>query len=228
MAEVTPEQMVMVIDQYASLVQNGDYFLGHCPGCHATERMVVRPAIGQWHCYTCGAGGDIIDFLRLAEDSSTATANARLQQLLAESAASPPPSPSPQAPPSAAPTEGNAIFDGLLERLSGVKGFSGASAFTGQTAVNVGAPIDQAAEVMQSLAAMLASARRLLGEAGESFGVVLMRHGNGKLTLIEGELGDRGYSLLLALEPEANEAMVQLMVRSYLSRLNAATAAPAP
>ncbi len=239
MSLVTPEQLVTIIDQYAYLVRTGDYYLGHCPVCHAVERMVVRPNIGQWHCYGCGAGGDIIDFVRAAEHVDTESARARVEALLA---AEPAPAPLKAEPAPAQPEAEQAsagepftgqheqsaldglqqsALDGLLERLSGMKGFAGAAAFYGQIEVSRGEPLNQAGEVMQLLATMLASAHQVLGEPGEPFGMVVMRHEGGKLMLVEGELSDGGYSVLLSLTSEANEAMAQLTVRSYLSRLAA-------
>ncbi len=222
MSSVTPDQMVAIIDQYAALVRTGNYFLGHCPGCHAVERMVVRPSIGEWHCYSCGAGGDIVDFIQLAEQCDAATARARLDTLLAADTAPVQPIPAVEAvESSSASNDEQTLFAELLERLAKIKGFRGGSAFIGHTDVHQGEAIAEVGATMQLLATILASGHQLLGEPGEPFGVLVMRMLDGKLMLVEGEWNQQGYSVLLSLEPAANEAMNQLTVRSYLSRSNA-------
>ena len=50
-----------------ALRPSGRRFMGHCP-FHDDDRpsLVVYPDTRSFHCFGCGAGGDVIDFVRRA------------------------------------------------------------------------------------------------------------------------------------------------------------------
>ena len=57
--------IVTVVGQRVALVQRGSTFKGLCP-FHPEKRpsFVVNPTRGTYHCFGCGAHGDVIDFVR--------------------------------------------------------------------------------------------------------------------------------------------------------------------
>lgn len=73
--------IVDVIGQYTKLRKSGTRYTGLCP-LHADKRtlsLVVYPEQQSWHCFgACGRGGDVIDFVMLAEHLDFKDAAARL------------------------------------------------------------------------------------------------------------------------------------------------------
>ena len=57
-----------IISQYVDIQRKGRNMMGLCP-FHAerTPSFCVYPASGSFYCFGCGAGGDVITFLRLIE-----------------------------------------------------------------------------------------------------------------------------------------------------------------
>src|SRR5215471_11520560 len=60
--------IVQVVQEYVPLKRAGTKFKGLCP-FHAekTPSFLVDPERGFFHCFGCGAGGDVIKFLELHE-----------------------------------------------------------------------------------------------------------------------------------------------------------------
>lgn len=57
-----------VISEYVSLQRKGKNLMGVCPfHSERTASFCVYPSNGSFYCFGCGAGGDIITFLRMAE-----------------------------------------------------------------------------------------------------------------------------------------------------------------
>ncbi|GAB3599042.1 hypothetical protein GCM10027586_01480 [Kineococcus gypseus] len=57
----------------------GDHLIGRCPLHEDPHRKFnVRPHRGRWHCFGCGAGGDVVKFVMCTEDLSFAQAVQRL------------------------------------------------------------------------------------------------------------------------------------------------------
>lgn len=173
MKSVSPAEFVKVIEGYIVLTPDGSHLTGYCPACYsAPRRMIVRPDIGLWHCYRCGAGGDLVEFVRLAEQIDAKEAEARIGERLGltpavaaaspeprelRSAASEPPAPSQPAEPALA-AEGApaaeaaacpaaelaaAQFEPLFERLSHTKGFRSIAVQAGALLAGRGLPIAQ-------------------------------------------------------------------------------------
>lgn len=98
MKQVSAADFTRIIESYVVLESSGTHLIGHCPACHAAQkRMVVKPEAGQWHCYKCGAGGDLIDFVMNAEEVEWAEAQACIEQILAVLSRTAPEAPSRQA-----------------------------------------------------------------------------------------------------------------------------------
>ena len=70
-----------IISRYVSLTPSGAGFKGKCP-FHKddTPSMTVSQEKGLWHCFGCGAGGDVIGFVMKIEHLSFAEALERLAQ----------------------------------------------------------------------------------------------------------------------------------------------------
>lgn len=61
-------QIARVIGQYVTLRQSWDRFTGRCPFHEDhSPSFVVYPATGTYHCFGCGAHGDVISFIRNVE-----------------------------------------------------------------------------------------------------------------------------------------------------------------
>ncbi len=73
--------IVELISQYVPLQRAGRRFKACCP-FHAEQNpsFYVDPAGGFWHCFGCGAGGDVFAFLMQIEGISFAEAGERLAQ----------------------------------------------------------------------------------------------------------------------------------------------------
>ena len=57
-----------IIGEYVDLQQKGKNLMGLCPfHSERTPSFCVYPANGSFYCFGCGAGGDVITFLRLVE-----------------------------------------------------------------------------------------------------------------------------------------------------------------
>ena len=55
-----------VIGEYVNLQQKGRNLMGLCPfHSERTPSFCVYPSNGSFYCFGCGAGGDVITFLRL-------------------------------------------------------------------------------------------------------------------------------------------------------------------
>src|SRR5688500_9484539 len=63
-----PADIVVVIQDYVSLKKSGASYKGLCPfHGEKTPSFNVNRDKGFFHCYGCGAGGDVIKFLELHE-----------------------------------------------------------------------------------------------------------------------------------------------------------------
>jgi DNA primase len=71
--------IVAVISRYVTLTKAGSNYKGRCP-FHKddTPSFSVSPEKGLWHCFGCGAGGDVIGFLMKIENMSFVEAAERL------------------------------------------------------------------------------------------------------------------------------------------------------
>ncbi|WP_432574408.1 CHC2 zinc finger domain-containing protein [Kineococcus sp. SYSU DK005] len=59
----------------------GDRRTGRCPQHQhqdLDEQLHVRPAAGRWHCFGCGAGGDVVECVVSTQDLSFTQAVQRL------------------------------------------------------------------------------------------------------------------------------------------------------
>jgi len=57
-----------IIGEYVNLQQKGRNLMGLCPfHSERTPSFCVYPSNGSFYCFGCGAGGDVITFLRLIE-----------------------------------------------------------------------------------------------------------------------------------------------------------------
>lgn len=73
--------IVELVGRYVNLRPAGKSYKGRCP-FHPddTPSLTVSPEKGLWHCFGCGAGGDVIGFLMRIERLSFSEALARLAQ----------------------------------------------------------------------------------------------------------------------------------------------------
>lgn len=57
--------IVALIDHYVPLEQAGRLHKGYCPFCRSSRApsFIVEPQLGEWHCFACGLGGEIADFI---------------------------------------------------------------------------------------------------------------------------------------------------------------------
>lgn len=73
--------IVELISQYVPLQRAGRRFKARCPfHPEKTPSFFVDPAGGFWHCFGCGAGGDVFSFLMEIEGISFPEAGERLAQ----------------------------------------------------------------------------------------------------------------------------------------------------
>ena len=60
--------LVAVVSERVALKQKGRLFWGCCPfHQEKTPSFKVDPAAQLWHCFGCGAGGDVIAFVMRSE-----------------------------------------------------------------------------------------------------------------------------------------------------------------
>ncbi len=70
---------VEVIGRYVTLTPSGKGLKGRCPfHADSSPSLMVSPEKGLWHCFGCGAGGDVIGFLMRVEKLEFSDALARL------------------------------------------------------------------------------------------------------------------------------------------------------
>ncbi len=73
--------IVELISQYVPLKKAGRRFKACCPfHQEKTPSFFVDPAAGLWHCFGCGAGGDVFSFLEQIEGISFPEAGERLAE----------------------------------------------------------------------------------------------------------------------------------------------------
>jgi len=73
--------IVELISQYVPLKKAGRRFKARCPFHEEkTASFFVDPAAGLWHCFGCGAGGDVFSFLEQIEGISFSEAGERLAE----------------------------------------------------------------------------------------------------------------------------------------------------
>jgi DNA primase len=61
--------IVAVIGEHVELIPAGKNFKGHCPfHKDKTPSFSVNPQAQFFHCFGCGAGGDVRDFERMIEE----------------------------------------------------------------------------------------------------------------------------------------------------------------
>ncbi len=73
--------IVELISQYVPLKKAGRRFKARCPFHEEkTPSFSVDPAAGLWHCFGCGAGGDVFSFLEQIEGISFPEAGERLAE----------------------------------------------------------------------------------------------------------------------------------------------------
>ncbi len=73
--------IVELISQYVPLTKAGRRFKARCPFHEEkTPSFFVDPAAGLWHCFGCGAGGDVFSFLEQIEGISFPEAGERLAE----------------------------------------------------------------------------------------------------------------------------------------------------
>jgi hypothetical protein len=217
-----PEPLIVrIIDPYASLVKTGNYFLGYCPLCHSAQaKMAVRPELDQWHCYSCGAGGDVVDFLSAAEQVTIEEARELLaaiegrgmEVVLA---------PSVKAGEAASGVD-EKVLRGLFGKLSSIHGFRGAAVYKSEGALVASTSLDTKA--LGSLPfifdALLAKSQLVLGDFEIEGGLteVGIRNDSRKLLRIHVIHRVVPYRILLDLDPGAIDALFRIAVRSYLAQ----------
>jgi len=87
-APLTGEIFLDIVKTYVSLDGNPESPRGYCPLCHGDERsFVVRPGDGGWHCFNCGQGGNVFDFIEKLRHVSHHDAR-RFVEILTQSNAS--------------------------------------------------------------------------------------------------------------------------------------------
>lgn len=75
--------IVEVVEAYVRLIPAGKSYKALCPfHSEKTPSFYVNPEKGVWHCFGCGAGGDVIDFLQRIEGITFPEAVVRLARQL--------------------------------------------------------------------------------------------------------------------------------------------------
>ncbi|MGQ9727010.1 MAG: CHC2 zinc finger domain-containing protein, partial [Candidatus Fervidibacter sp.] len=75
--------IVEVVSAYVRLTPAGKNYKALCPfHQEKTPSFFVSPDKGLWHCFGCGAGGDVIDFVQRIENLTFAEAVAKLARQL--------------------------------------------------------------------------------------------------------------------------------------------------
>lgn len=60
--------IVSIISRYVPLIQKGRYFWGRCPFHNEkTPSFAINPTDQVYHCFGCGVGGDVINFVKEIE-----------------------------------------------------------------------------------------------------------------------------------------------------------------
>ena len=79
MTDLIKPDIVAEISKYITLRHIGKHLRGSCP-LHAerTPSFFIKPYAQTFHCYGCGAGGDVIQFVMLAENLDFKAACERL------------------------------------------------------------------------------------------------------------------------------------------------------
>lgn len=142
---VSPDSgdIVEIIGSYTFLERHGDIYKGYCPFCSSVmdsfcdsgdERLVVRPELNEWHCFQCGAGGSVEDFVelyntkvlhRINDDQSSTQVTVRVRSSAGEQAAT-------EEPEKLSPlSDGDAVFHHYISRLREVKGYQATAIFDG-------------------------------------------------------------------------------------------------
>ena len=75
----TKNDIVVIIEQFTKLRKSGRNFTGRCP-IHQDKNpsLTVYPDSQSWHCFGCGRGGDVIDFIQGIENTDFRGATAIL------------------------------------------------------------------------------------------------------------------------------------------------------
>ena len=64
--------IIEVTSRYTRLRGNGNQYYGRCPfHKDRTASLSVDSNKNLWHCFGCGKGGDVLDFIKLAENLDT-------------------------------------------------------------------------------------------------------------------------------------------------------------
>jgi hypothetical protein len=180
--------VVAIIDSYAPLVQKGATFRGYCPFCNdMEERFVVRSEAQEWHCFGCGASGDVYDFVCRVLGVSCEQAH----QVVAELGHTKPAvqSVAQGAPASqAVPDSGDGAYAEYFERLRRIRGYAGAVILRpdgGIVAIDeTGAASTELVKVDQALSAAGRLANQLLGAAADADSEILLSATEGALVFL--------------------------------------------
>jgi DNA primase len=124
--------MQMLLDHYSiSLKKQGKELRGKCPipGCGTGERSFqVNPAKNVFHCFSCKAGGNVIDFVAKIEGCNIREAGLLIQQWfdLTGETSTPPAPQQPEEPrgdhqPADPATEILATLNAILAELRGLR-----------------------------------------------------------------------------------------------------------
>ncbi len=130
-----PPDIVTVIGRYGPLIERGKRgFQGYCPLCsHIEGTLFVRPDLQEWHCFECGAGGDMYDFVSLVERISREEAIATVRQRFAhreeQPAAAAVPAAMPAAPPRPSLDAGEEDYRQFFLQVEKAPGYQGAAVF---------------------------------------------------------------------------------------------------
>ncbi len=165
--------IVSVIDSYVPLEHTETAYRGYCPFCHDTEStLVVRPDIQTWHCFGCGQGGDVYDFVAAFADVSRARAKQLLSGEPRPAAATPKPAAAPIAaepppvaewePPEAGP------YQAYFLRLRRLKGYVLAAILDAEHLLAIDNPVGEdppLGTLSELFADMAARGEALLGDA---------------------------------------------------------------
>ena len=61
---VDDADIVGIINQYVPLTRSGNRYKARCPfHTEKTPSFIVTPDMNRYHCFGCGANGDVLDFL---------------------------------------------------------------------------------------------------------------------------------------------------------------------
>lgn len=55
--------LVEIVGDYTKLKKKGQKMIGNCPFCKAKDTFTVDPKKNLFHCFGCGAGGDVFTFV---------------------------------------------------------------------------------------------------------------------------------------------------------------------